>query len=340
MIDLDVLGRARVILGQKSVPGRGLRRPVDQLVTSVLPGLILLCSFLITANKILREPVRCLMGPQIKNWPEFIESQCWVQGAFYAESGADLTTNLDRKHQLTYYAYLPYIFGFSSLILFAPYQIYRIIMRPFEVKFDAVYSACKMLAATKDEDTIESTSNRIYENLKDYDTNRVYVTIYIISRFVYIFCLLLVPIFYSLTFRTNFFLIGYKAAFFFVGNNYADVYVKFPINVICAAQLREQAQSKSHNTYYSQCTLSTNMIVQKIIGFIYFMIFFVALPLIVVDTILIMAYFICGTRGYNSTNLLMMILKDSITPYTYTSLEESYRLKKMESAFRQNDLYK
>ncbi|MEN2497808.1 MAG: hypothetical protein MHMPM18_002156 [Marteilia pararefringens] len=210
MFDLDLLSKARIILGVKQISSGGIRRPADLMITSITSQIILLLSFLITANKMLQKPVGCMNMPMTSRWFEYVESQCWVKGPYYIDVMQDTAGEIDESRRLSYYAYLPYIFGFSAAIPYLPYFIFSLFMRAFSLKIEAVHSGCGMLSTIRQSDKATKIADRIYYYLKSFEADRYYITLFLIARICYIIALLMIPIFYSMAFKMNFLNIGLR----------------------------------------------------------------------------------------------------------------------------------
>jgi len=327
IVTMDIIGKARVILGEEHVPGRGLRRPVDLLITKIAPGIILLLSFVITANKLFKKPVDCYLEAAVANWPSFAESQCWVQGPYYNKDYS-VPKVLNPEDRLTYMAYLPYIFAFASLILFAPYFIFSLIMKPLSTKFEAIYSGCDMISNQKDEQTLNNIKERICDHLVDLTADRKYIIIFMVARFIYITSLFMVALFFSAAFRANFFTMGFRSVFFFYGLNQEFVNTRFPLVGLCRITVREMRNGGSKNVYFSQCNLPNNLLLSKAYGIVYVLLFFICLPLAVFDTFHIFGYFLCHRRSnFNTKALVMRFLEDSVKPSVYGEVKTAYQTR-------------
>ena len=72
-MSLDVVKKVGIVLGEEQVPGRGLRRPVDLLITRIVPALLLLTSAVTTINRFAMKPVQCFLEQRLRAWPGFSE---------------------------------------------------------------------------------------------------------------------------------------------------------------------------------------------------------------------------------------------------------------------------
>ena len=81
----------------------------------------------------------------------------------FAENDITDPNPVDR---LSYYAYLPYIFFMASVILFTPHFILSILVKPFSIKFEAMFSGTEILtSAIADAKAKAQVKDRIYYHL-------------------------------------------------------------------------------------------------------------------------------------------------------------------------------
>jgi len=333
---MELLNKATTVFQGRQLGARGFRRPLDLLITFVLPHLILLGSFIITA-KSLRSPVKCLNTGPTAPYREFVESQCWVQGPFllnlFAENDITDPNPVDR---LSYYAYLPYIFFMASVILFTPHFILSILVKPFSIKFEAMFSGTEILtSAIADAKAKAQVKDRIYYHLNSLTDDKYYISVFAIFRYVnLIFLLVLLPLFFSIAFRANFYKLGGQAAFFFYKDNDLQVKKRFPITGLCIVKIREFINSDNqHNVFPLQCNLATNFITAKVYGFVWFLVFVVAMPLAIVDTVYTMTNLCCFKR-FNSETLALFLLKESTSSEVYQTIiamHRAQRIRKLKS---------
>lgn len=234
-------------------------------------------------------------------------------------------------------AYTPYIFFFAAMILAAPHYFFSLIMKPLATKFEATYSGCDMISHSKDEKVLGKVKDRICRILINLTNDRKYITLFLVARLIYILSLVLVGLFLSSAFGRNFFVLGFRAAFFFVGDNHKKVYERFPTLGYCQISVRELAQATPKNTYVASCNLATNLLLGKIVGFIYVLLYFICAPLALIDTVYTLTYFCSHHKGFNSKTLVMFLLKDSIPPSVYETVKEALN-NKMLQMFYNNEI--
>lgn len=225
---------------------------------------------------------------------------------------------------------MPYIFGFASLILFAPYYIVSMFLKPLAIKYESLYSGCELLSSNQSEEALKKIKDQICYHLIELNENKKYITIFIIGNFVYILSLFLVGIFLSIAFNTNFFSVGFKAAFFYVGDNKLAVDERFPIRAWCNVTTRGQSNGSTRLFYHVNCNLSTNLILSKIVGMLFVLHYLIALPLAILDTIYTLSYFCCQRRGYNSRALVMFLIKDTVSPTVYGMVKQMFKARMVQ----------
>merc|ERR1719414_101278 len=176
----------------------------------------------------MRQPIKCIVTDLPAN-KDFIESQCWVRGPFYHPQNESLD-KLSEKNRLKWYPYTQYILFLAAILMFAPHSAIKSLSSTFTTKFESIHSGVTLLSGDLKEEHRNQINDRIHYHLSTLETDKYYLAVFIFFRFVYLFFLAVVlPIFLSIAFNANFYTLGARAAFFFYGDNYEHVKVKFPI---------------------------------------------------------------------------------------------------------------
>jgi len=330
---MEAIKRFRVVLSEKQVPGRGLRKSPDLLITHIVPSLILSIPFIIQLDQTGRRTMVIYPLSTVKVWLSYAESQCWIQGPYYHPPDQPVPSIFDKSYdsqRLTYMAYLPYIFSGAALILYSTYFFCSLLMRPFATRFEAVYSGCDMIVHSKDENVLQKVKDRITRVLLELQADRMHIIYFSIARFGYILSLFVVGAYFSYIFKTNYFVLGFRSAFFMVGDNALKVNERFPLKGYCSVTFRELANGQPKNTYILPALMPSNLMLSKLVGFVWILLYVVSFPLALTDTIYTMSYFLSKGRGFNSKSLMMFLLKDSVTPSVYEAVKAALNMKVVE----------